>query len=276
MIAGYDYLILRDGARRFWTRTRIAGATLVIAGGVLIGVGGAYYGYASNARANLDKYNVAAVELVPIVQPLQQSVQVEPLAPSDPSIIPELSLYSGDAGYIPVQSGPALPEGFEAIDFTEEDPLPPVASATSMSIASLEISGTIAELAIQDLGDRRAYETPDNVIGHIPETFDAGENGDAWFFGHMESPLIGEGSVFHNLDQIPDKLTNGEEVQIITSNGSEEFLYRVTATRIVHEDDLTLDGDGGPKLHLVACFPRLVYDHRLIVDAELVAKKSSS
>ena len=53
MIAGYDYLILRDGVRRFWTRTRIAGASLVIAGGVLIGVGGAYYGYASSARADL-------------------------------------------------------------------------------------------------------------------------------------------------------------------------------------------------------------------------------
>ena len=270
MIAGYDYLILRNGARRFWTRTRIAGASLVLVGGILIGVGGAYYGYASNARANLDKYNIAAVELVPIVAPIQTT------NPSDPSIIPELSLYSGDAGYIPVQSGPDLPDGFALIDFAEVDSLPLVASATSMSISSISIDASIVELAIEDLGDKRAYETPNNAIGHIPETDNAGENGDAWFFGHMESPLIGEGSVFSNLDQIPDKLANGEEVQIITSNGSEEFLYRVTGTRIVHEDDLTLESDGGPMIHLVACFPRLVYDHRLIVDAELIAKKSAS
>ena len=92
----------------------------------------------------------------------------------------------------------------------------------------------------------------------------------------MESPLIGEGSIFRNLDQIPDLLAGGEEVQIITGNGSEEFLYRVTATRIVHEDDITLEWDGGPSIHLVACFPRLVYDHRLIVDAELIARKTSS
>jgi LPXTG-site transpeptidase (sortase) family protein len=92
----------------------------------------------------------------------------------------------------------------------------------------------------------------------------------------MESPLIGEGSVFRNLDQVPDKLTNGEEVQIITDNGTEQFLYRVTATRVVHEDQITLDGDGGPNIHLVSCFPRLVYDHRLIVDATLIAKKTSS
>ena len=270
MIAGYDYLILRNGARRFWTRTRIAGASLVLVGGILIGVGGAYYGYASNARANLDKYNVASVELVPVVATIQTT---KPLTLSDPSIIPEVSLYSGDAGYIPVPSGPDLPDGFALIDFTEEDALLPAASATSMSISSISIDASIVELGIEDLGDRRAYETPNNAIGHIPETHNAGENGDAWFFGHMESPLIGEGSVFSNLDQIPDKLTNGEEVQIITSNGSEEFLYRVSGTRIVHEDDLTLESDGGPQIHLVACFPRLVYDHRLIVDAELIAKK---
>ena len=275
MIAGYDYLILRDGARRFWTRTRIAGATLVLVGGILIGVGGAYYGYASNARANLDEYNVAAVELVPIVAQ-EERVRVKPLALSEPSIIGEVSLYSGDAGSIPVQTGPDLPDDFVLIDFTEENSLPAVAAATSISVSAAEIDASIVELSIQDLGDRRAYETPDNSVGHIPETHDAGENGDAWFFGHMESPLIREGSVFRNLDQIPDKLADGEEVQIITSNGAEEFLYRVTATRIVHEDDMTLDGDGGPNIHLVACFPRLVYDHRLIVDAELIAKKTSS
>ena len=82
--------------------------------------------------------------------------------------------------------------------------------------------------------------------------------------------------MFRNLDQIPDRLTNGEEVQIVTDNGTEQFLYRVTATRIVHEDDMVLDGDGGPNIHLVACFPRLVYDHRLIVDAELIARKTAS
>jgi len=273
MIAGYDYLILRNGARRFWTRTRIAGASLVLAGGILIGVGGAYYGYAGNARADLDKYNVTSVELAPVTVPVPAVME---LAISEPSIIPEMSLHSGDAGYIPVRPGLNLPDGFVAIDFAGENALPPVASATSLSIPSVSIDAPIVELSIEDLGDRRAYETPDNTIGHIPETHDAGEAGDAWFFGHMESPLIGEGSVFSNLDQIPDKLAGGEEVRIITRNGTEEFLYRVTATRIVHEDDLTLESGGGPNIHLVACFPRLVYDHRLIVDAELIAKKPGS
>ena len=272
MIAGYDYLILRERTRRFWTRTRIAGASLVLAGGILIGVGGAYYGYANNARANLDSYNVAAVELVPVVV---QKDPVKPLVLAEPSHSGEMSLYSGDVSIVPVQAGPDLPDGFVLIEFNEEDPLPPVAAATSISIPAVEINSSIVQLSIQDLGDRRAYETPDNSVGHIPETNNAGENGDGWYFGHMESPLIGEGSVFRNLDQIPDLLLSGEEVQIITNNGSEEFLYRVTATRIVHEDDMTLTRDGGPSIHLVACFPRLVYDHRLIVDAELIARKTT-
>ena len=141
----------------------------------------------------------------------------------------------------------ACPTGFVLIDFSEENPLPLVAAATGISIPAVGINSSIAELSIEDLGDRRAYGTPDNTVGHIPETHNAGENGSGWYFGHMESPLIGEGSVFRNLDQIPDLLASGVEVQIITNNGSEEFLYRVTATRILHEDDMTLEQDGGPQ-----------------------------
>ena len=272
MIAGYDYLILRGGARRFWTRTRIAGASLLIAGGILIGVGGAYYGYADNARANLDRLQVSAVELVPVF------VEREPVtaSPFSLSAIPENSLFSGDAGVDPTNTGPNLPDGFALIDFSGEDPLTPESPATSMSIPSLELSSTIVELSIQDLGDRRAYQTPSNSVGHIPETSDAGENGEGWYFGHTESPVLDEGSVFFDLQEIPDKLSNGEEVQIIMGNGTDQFLYEVTGTRVVHEDDLTLESDGGPQIHLVSCVPRLVYDHRLIVDAELIARNSSS
>ena len=274
MIAGYDYLILRDGARRFWTRTRIAGASLVLAGGLLIGVGGAYYGYASNARSNLDKYNVSAAELVPVLT--HQESMPAPIILSSPSIIPEASLYSGDSGFVPSKPQIVLPDGFVLIDLSDENALYPVGAATGVSISAIDIDASVVELSIEDLGVRRAYETPSNAAGHIPETFNAGENGDGWFFGHMESPLLGEGSVFRNLDQIPDKLTAGEDVQIITNNGTEQFLYQVTATRIVHEDDIAIGGDGGPNIHLVSCFPRLVYDHRLIVDATLIAKKTSS
>jgi LPXTG-site transpeptidase (sortase) family protein len=273
MIAGFDYLILRGGVKRFWTRTRVVGAALLIAGGLLIGIGGAYYGYASNARADLDKFQVAAVEIAPVF--VQKAPASEPAISAVSSIITENSLYSGDAGFDPSDSGPSLPEGFQLIDFSGEDPLSLVAPATQMSIPALEIDSVVSELSIQELGDRRAYQTPNNAVGHIQETSDAGENGQGWYFGHTESPILNEGSVFFDLQQVPEKLLAGEEIQIITDNGTEQFLYRVTGTRVVHEDELTLTRDGGPNIHLVSCVPRLVYDHRLIVDAELIAHNST-
>jgi len=272
VLAGYDYLILRDSAKRFWTRTRIAGAALAITGGLLIGGGVGYLVFAANARADLDRYNVSTVELAP-------AWAVREAAPivSSPSLIPDgETFYFGHYSHAPQATGPALPEGFALIDFSDENALYAAAAATGISVPALDIQASVVELGIEDLGDRRIYETPDNAAGHIPETPNAGENGGAWYFGHMESPLLGEGSVFRNLDQVPDMLIAGEEVQIIADNGSEQFLYQVTGTRVVHEDDMTLDSAGGPSMHLVACFPRLVYDHRLIVDATLIAKKSDS
>ena len=272
MLAGYDYLILRGGARQFWTRTRIAGASLILVGGLLIGVGGAYYGYANNARDNLARFQVSAVEIAPsYVYKAPEAT----LIPASLGAIPENSLFSGDAGAIPTDSGPPLPEGFALIDFTAEEPLPESPAATMLSIPSLNIDTGVVELSIQDLGDRRAYQTPSNSVGHIPESADAGENGNAWFFGHTESPVMNEGSVFFSLQEIPDKLRKGETVQIITDNGTEQFLYQVTGTRVMHEDDLTLETGGGPSIHLVSCVPRLVYDHRLVVDADLIATKAN-
>ena len=270
MIAGYDYLILRGGARRFWTRTRIAGAALLLTGGLLIGIGGAYYGYANNARANLDRYEFSTVELVPVYQQEGPGIR---LSPTSLDSIPESSLFSGDAGFLASDSRPTLPDGFALIDFTNEFPLTEEEAATRIRIPALDIDSTIVELSIQDLGDRRAYQTPDNTVGHIPETSDAGESGEAWFFGHTESPVLDEGSVFFSLQEVADKLRLGEEVLIITDNGTDEFLYKVTASRVVHEDNLTLESGGGAKIHLVSCVPRLVYDHRLIVDADLIAKR---
>ena len=274
MIAGYDYLILRGGARRFWTRTRIAGASLVIAGGLLVGLGGAYYGYANSARADLEKYEVSAVEIAPVFDHKAPEAR---LAPSSLDLIPEASLYSGAAGVIRMDTGPDLPQGFALINFaSEENPLTEQPAATRMRIPAVGIDSTVVELAIRDLGDQLAYQTPNRTVGHIPETYDAGENGEAWFFGHTESPILDEGSVFLNLQQIPDLLRQGKDVQIITDNGTEEFLYQVTATRVVHEDDLALESGGGPRIHLVSCVPRLVYDHRLIVDADLIASRPRS
>ncbi len=273
MIAGYDYLTLRWREAGFWSRTRIAACALLITGGILTGIGAAYYGYAGDARASLPKLEVKAVEIAPVSIPVATVDQPDPVSQE---FIPEASVYSGDAGEVPQDFYLNLPQGFEVISPSADNPLPQVAPATRMSISLLGIDSNVVELSIMDLGDRRAYETPKNTIGHIPETADAGEQGSGWYFGHTESPILDEGSVFFNLQQVADELRIGRDVDIITDNGTEQFLYRVTGTRVVHEDDLKLETGDGSSIHLVSCVPRLVYDHRLIVDADLIARRSSS
>ena len=269
MIAGYDYLTLRWREGGFWTRTRIAASALLIAGGILTGIGAAYYGYANNARADLAKFEAPAVEVAPV----WTTFSLESPEPVSLPFLPEVSLYSGDAVDISGYSEIDLPDGFALIDSSEDNPLLLVAPATRMSISALDIDSNVVELSITDLGERRAYETPNNTIGHIPETADAGEQGSGWYFGHTESPILEEGNVFFNLQLVADELRIGNGVDIITDNGTEQFLYRVTGTRVVHEDDLELESNRHATIHLVSCVPRLVYDHRLIVDAELIARK---
>ncbi len=276
MIAGYDYLTLRWREGGFWTRTRMAACAFLVAGGILTGIGAAYYGYANNAQADLAKFEAPAVEVAPSWSLPLSNFEVQPPEPVTQPFLPETSLYSGDAGDVSAFLGLDLPEGFEAVDFSEGNPSALVAPATQMIIPSLDIDSNVVELSISNLGDRRAYETPNNAIGHIPETADAGEQGAAWYFGHTESPILDEGNVFFNLQQAAQKLRIGENIDIITDNGTEQFLYRVTGTRVVHEDNLKLESQERPIIHLVSCVPRLVYDHRLIVDAELIARKASS
>ena len=128
------------------------------------------------------------------------------------------------------------------------------------------------ELEIIDLGNSRSYETPDNAVGHIPGTPNPGEGGNGWFFGHLESPLRGEGNVFRRLPEI-EELLRQDPVDIIIENDDGGFLYRVVATTVVHQDDLALYGSDGVGVTLVACVPSRVYDHRLLVTAELIAQR---
>jgi LPXTG-site transpeptidase (sortase) family protein len=167
-----------------------------------------------------------------------------------------------------------LPDGYRPL-LADDDPLrAPVAAATRIRIPMIDVDSTVDELAIIDLGDSRAYETPKNTVGHIPETVNPGQLGNGWFFGHLESPIKGEGNVFFNLPKIPGHLKNGDPVYISLMTDSGEYLYQVSATQVVHADDLALYDSDQATITLVSCVPRLVYDHRLLVTAKLVGVKS--
>ena len=166
-----------------------------------------------------------------------------------------------------------LLQGFNAVDLNQGSALGSGSPATRLIIPSIDVDSRIDELAILNLGGSRAYETPANTVGHIPETANAGEAGSGWFFGHTESPIQGEGSVFLNLSKIPGMLQNGKDVFVVTSNGERQYLYRITSSRVVPQEEMALHDTGKATLHLVSCVPRLVYDHRLIVSGELIGEK---
>ena len=79
--------------------------------------------------------------------------------------------------------------------------------------------------------------------------------------------------MFYNLPKIPDQLRDGQDVYAVVENETASYLYRITETRVVHQDDMKLYDTGGPTIHLVSCVPRFVYDHRLIATGELVGVK---
>jgi len=146
-------------------------------------------------------------------------------------------------------------------------------SAHTILVPLIDVDSSVDELAILDLGDSRAYETPNNVVGHIPSTSNPGESGSGWFFGHLESPIRGEGDVFAGLPKIPELLKAGDPVYVTLKSFDGDFLYQVTDTLQVHEDDLRLFDLEESSIVLVACVPRLVYDHRLLVTAKLIGVK---
>ena len=278
---------------------------------MLLAAGGSYYGYATKARADLDRLIVSLPGTGNNTSEALAGLGRDGASPDDrvvgavgsrenearsarasAKVLPGISatairsrgLYPGDALLATAWSNPwtyeppdfreqVLLQGFVPIDFSQARPIDGLASATRLIIPTIGIDSSVKELAILDLGGSRAYETPANTVGHIPETAEAGEAESSWFFGHTESPTLGEGSVFFDLRKIPEKLRNGEDVLIITDNGKEQFLYRATSSAVVHQNDMKLYDTGQATIHLVSCVPRLVYDHRLIITGELIAQK---
>ena len=188
-------------------------------------------------------------------------------------------LWAGGEPYVynPANPGIALPDGFRAASATDDALRRGDGSRTSrITIPLINVDSGIQELNILNLGDSRAYETPKHLVGHIPQSPNPGELGNAWYFGHLESPIKGEGNVFHRLPEIPELLRDGDDVFVeLESVDGRIYLYKTTRTEVMHEDDLELYSSDTAQLTLVACVPRLVYDHRIVVTAELVGIKDA-
>lgn len=259
-------------ARR--SRARTIGVALVVTGLLLLAASATYYVYGIKARSDLGdlRVDVGQSPTPEVVAPPR--VDTSPIAADipTPARSPEEELETPTQGFAPIDLSTVPSTGL---------PLP-----SRILIPAIGVDAETKELAILDLGDSRAYETPDNVVGHIPGTASPGERGNGWYFGHLESPLKGEGNVFGRLPEIPDLLCpnkarnsaclGGVPVYVILQGGDRQYLYRITRTDVVKPDDLRIaSGDDAPVITLVTCVPRFYYDHRLLVTAELVGVKQA-
>jgi len=168
------------------------------------------------------------------------------------------------------------PDGFRAVSVSDPIYQGKKLNPKRIRIPSIGLNSVISDLAIQDLGDSRQYETPKNVVGHIPDTWDSGKDKNGWFFGHLESPIKGEGSVFHRLPDISNKLRDGDPVYISIVNFDAEYLYQVVSSEVIHEDQLSLYDTDDSTITLVTCANRPFYDQRQLVTAKLVGVRPIS
>ncbi len=249
-----------DGTGRRWMPL----AMLALGAAILAIVGG-YFVYSQVARSNLGDLNYYVGDDKVDGPGQQTSIFPGNLVPSLAWTDPRWADVDY-VGYASVLEGFTSPAG-SGLPAEPGELSPPAL----IRIPSIALSSTVEELAVVNYGDASSWETPKNIVGHIPTTPNPGTMGNVYLFGHLQSPVRGEGSVFRNLARVPDLLRQGEKVYVVLQNEEgAEFLYRVTKTSVVHQDDFAVLPSPEAVITMVACVPAYVYDHRLLVTGELV------
>ena len=307
MEAGYDYLLINRRSRVLRRLLPLAGALLVVCAlvGVLVWSLFAFVfdgseettGGAVATAQPISSPEQPAPAVTQTLPPAPTAAAVAPPQPATPAPaptpVPELPSDLARAGILyPGASVKAadwadLLGARGPITLIDEAPWSEVTPArvgqlpipTRLILPSIDVDSEVQQLNIVDLGNSTAYETPNNVVGHIPTTANPGEAGSVWMFGHLESPIRDEGNVFAQLPEIPSKLRRGEEVFAVVQNGTESYRYRLVESRVVPQEQFTIDyltitDDGTPQLFIVTAVPRGVYDQRLVVRGVLEGVRS--
>ena len=171
----------------------------------------------------------------------------------------------------PAETGEALLTSYHSPDASISYD---TSAASRMHIPAIGVESGVRDLRVIFNGQSAAWETPDNIVGHIPTTARPGAAGQGWYFGHLDSPVRGEGNVFRYLPKIPD-LTKSGPIYIFLETASHSYAYQVYKTEVVHQSRLEVSDSGQQDITLVTCVPRFYYDHRLLVTAALVGVKPS-
>ena len=142
--------------------------------------------------------------------------------------------------------------------------------ATRMMVPGIGLRASVEELEVVEEDDSRAWETPKHVVGHIPTTGKPGTSGQGWYFGHLESPISGEGNIFRRLPELAARFKRGEQFTIQLDAGGERYVYQVYRTDVVHASEFAVSDSKLNDITLVSCWPQFEYSERVLVTAALV------
>jgi LPXTG-site transpeptidase (sortase) family protein len=240
--------------------SRWLGLGLAALGVALMAVAGGYFGYVSYARGRIGDVSVAS----PVVP--APSADIAPLGPQAPFTAP---LHGTDPIWDQLVEDQRVVYGFVPVS-NAFLPASGLSKPTRVRIPAIGLDSDVMQLRILDLDDARQYQTPPLVVGHIPESASPGEVGNSWLFGHLESPFRGEGSVFAALPEVHGLLKDGRTVYVIVDSADGEFLYQVQDFKVIPREELTLWESTERTVTLVTCWPRFVYDERVVVTTTLV------
>ena len=148
--------------------------------------------------------------------------------------------------------------------------------ATRIIIPAIGLDSSIVELSVRWDGPNLQWETADSVVGHHLGSPNPGEQGNAVFSGHINSPFRGEGSIFRRLPEVASILREGRTVDIVLEAEGTRYLYRATSSDVLLPEDVEVFRKvDTPSLTLVTCVPATHYTHRFLVNAVLVGTSSA-
>lgn len=133
-------------------------------------------------------------------------------------------------------------------------------------IPSLNIESPI--VFMDDVSEEFLQNSLKNGVGHYPDTAMPGKQGNVFIFGHS-SYYWWDNSAYNSIFANLENIKNGEDI-FIYSDGS-LYIYRVSNTRIISADDLSVLEQGkGYKLTLMTCTPLGTNLRRFVVEANLI------
>tara|TARA_Y100000994_G_scaffold129241_1_gene105945 strand:+ start:854 stop:1651 length:798 start_codon:yes stop_codon:yes gene_type:complete len=143
---------------------------------------------------------------------------------------------------------------------------------TKITIPYIEVDSKVENLKVVSINGVESFDSPKNIIGRIPNEFIGSNNATGWYFGHLESPVKGEGNVFRELPKISDAIITGDPVYIHLISNNYHLVYEAFSSEEIHEDDLKIFNPGMKFIKLVTCSNRPFYDYRQIITAILVGE----